>query len=67
MLTTISGYVQSLIGIVSSFVSAIFGTATSGNAVAGSLGALKELMLIGVTVSLGLVAVKFIRKIMWGN
>lgn len=60
MLATIGGYVSSLIGIIKQFVDAIF---TSG----GDLAALKELLLIGVTVSLGLVAVKFIRKIMWGN
>ena len=60
MLATISGYVSSLISIVGSWVTAIFGTN-------GALAPLKELMLIGVTVSLGLVAVKFIRKIMWGN
>lgn len=60
MLSTIAGYVQSLITLVGNFVTAIF---SSG----GALADLKELMLIGVTVSLGLVAVKFIRKIMWGN
>lgn len=60
MLATISGYVADLIDIVGSFVTAIFGQS-------GDLAALKELLLIGVTVSLGLVAVKFIRKIMWGN
>lgn len=60
MLATIGTYVADLIGIVKQFVDAIFGQS-------GDLAALKELMLIGVTVSLGLVAVKFIRKIMWGN
>lgn len=60
MLSTIGGYVASLVDIVKEFVDAIF---TAG----GDLAALKELLLIGVTVSLGLVAVKFIRKIMWGN
>lgn len=60
MLSTISGYVTNLITIVGNWVTAIFG-------VNGSLSDLKELMLIGVTVSLGFVAVKFIRKIMWGN
>ena len=60
MLTTISGYVSSLVTLVGNFVTAIFDTE-------GALAPLKELLLIGVTVSLGLVAVKFIRKIMWGN
>lgn len=60
MLTTIGGYVSSLITLVGNFVTAIFGSE-------GALAPLKELLLIGVTVSLGFVAVKFIRKIMWGN
>lgn len=60
MLSTIAGYVQSLITIVGDFVTAIFGQS-------GALADLKELLLIGVTVSLGFCSVKFIRRIMWGN
>lgn len=60
MLTTIGGYVTSLITIIGNVVTSIFGTS-------GALADLKELLLIGVTCSLAFVAVRFIRKVMWGN
>lgn len=60
MLANLTTVFTQVLSWLSSFVSALF---TTG----GSLATLQPLFFIGIAVSLVMVAVKLVRKIVWGN
>lgn len=59
MFTTLGNVFTSVIGYIGEFVTAL--TSTDGQ-----LAGLQELLLLGVGISLVMVAAKLVRKIMWG-
>lgn len=51
---------------VGSFISALFGTATEGDAVAGALGGLLPLVAISLAGAVIFFAIRVVKKISWG-
>lgn len=66
ILNAIFDGVDDILSWLGDFISALFGTATQGDAVAGALSGLLPLVAIPVACAVIFLAIKVVKKISWG-